>query len=357
MSVSAPTPILPDSAQTLLDQLYTPLLVIDEKDCISHHNVAAANLLGVTAARLHNAPLALVANMPVAIPNLIERSRRTQRRHIARDITIQTRAGPRRLDIVASVLEHGVLLEMPAIDPLRGQRDTVARWQQTEALELMVQGLFHEIRNPLSGMRGAAQLLEEEISGSLQGAELTEYTRLIQQEVDRVSLLVDQFCRQAQQPALLAVNIHQILSDVVKLQSAAWDDSPKITEDYDPSIPEVMAESPLLTQIFLNLLNNAAQADAQIIQVRTRIKHQCPLPEGDVRTAVTISVTDDGSGVPRHLRDILFLPMVSGRPDGTGLGLALAQQIARRHGGLLQYLEQADGSCFQLILPIADAAV
>jgi len=353
--------VAPDLETALLDQLYTPVLVVDAGDRISRCNAAAEVLMGHAAPRLKGLPVAALEQLAPTILPLIQRCRTTQRRHIARDIALEAHEGVRRVDVLASAMGDEVLVEMPAIDPLRGPRDSVDRWHQAEALELMVQGLCHEIRNPLSGMRGAAQLLEQEMTTLGSDAELLVYTRLIQQEADRIAALVDQFSNRAQRPQLDPVNIHRLLDDAIALQRAGWGERPDVRKDYDPSIPEIMAERALLIQIILNLLNNAAQAQAEQIIVRTRIEHECPLPESGARTALAVHIEDDGVGVPSHLRDIIFLPMVSGRPDGTGLGLALAQQIARRHGGLLQYQERhaaehSHGSVFRLLLPLQSAA-
>ncbi|GAB4182705.1 MAG: nitrogen regulation protein NR(II) [Wenzhouxiangellaceae bacterium] len=334
----------------LLDQLYTPILLVDRDENVRHCNAACESLLGERGSHLRSRPLNDLPQLAALMP-VVQRSRHSQRRHIARDIAIETVLGMRRVDVIASAIDDDILIELPAIDPLRGSRRSLERWQQAETLELMVQGLFHEIRNPLSGMRGAAQLLEQEIKTALPGSALAEYTRLIQQESDRIAGLMEQFSQGAQSLQCSAVNIHQVLDDAIALQQAAWDGRPQVAKDYDPSIPEIQAEQPLLTQIILNLLNNAAQANAAQIQVRTRIEHQCPLPRGS-GMALAISVSDDGHGVPAHLRDVLFLPLVSGRPEGTGLGLALAQQIAHRHGGLLQHHDRDQGSLFTLLLPI-----
>lgn len=343
---------LDDPAASLWDQCYTPMLVVDQRDCIHACNAAWENLLGGEFPRLAGLPLSRLEYLAPTLLPLIQRSRESQRRHIARNLLLHFPRGPHHADVVTTAVDHGVLIELPAFDPLRGPRDSLERWQQAEALELMVQGLCHEIRNPLSGMRGAAQLLEQELLALSQGQALAEYTRLIQSAADRVTALIQQFSRQAQQAQVDAVNIHQLIDEAIALQQASWGGTPRLLRDYDPSIPEIQVEAALISQVILNLLNNAAQAQASEVTVRTRIEHACPLPEGSRRSVLAISVEDDGHGVPRHLRDILFLPMVSGRPDGTGFGLALAQQTARRHGGLLQYLERPQGSVFRLLLPL-----
>jgi len=350
---------------TLFDQLYTPLLVLDQQHRIQYHNAALARLLPASLPRLHGLPLARLEPLANALSPLLTRCQDEQRRCIGRQLALdQTQfdgSNTLLVDVVVTPIEQAtgplLMVEFTGLDPWGQERAQQQRWQQTQALQLMVQGLGHEIRNPLSGMRAAAQLLEQEIaSGEGITEDAQDYTRLIQQQVDRINQLIQNFSQQAQAPRWESLNLHQLLDDVLALH-AQTDEALQITRDYDPSIPEIQGEAGLLSQLLLNLVKNAAQAAASTVRIVTRVQHQYPLPQGENATVVVISVIDNGRGVPGHLREILFLPMVSARPEGTGLGLAVAQQVAHHHGGILQYEALVQGSAFHCVLPLRAAEV
>lgn len=337
----------------IIDQLYTPILVLDHQDRIVRINASFELLIGSDFPRLQGLPLSRLESLAAILVPLLERCRSDQRRCIARQQKLICGTTIVEADVVVSPWDQKMLIELATMDPMRGSRDSLERWQQAEAMELMIQGLCHEIRNPLAGMRGATQLLEQSLLSDPQHASLCEFTRLILQESERIDNMLESFFRRSQSADFQAHSIHQILDDVILLQASSWGDSPQVSKDYDPSLPDVWVEPGLITQVLLNLLRNAAQADAQHIRVKTRVAHAYPLPGRAACTVLVLSVLDDGCGVPAQLHDILFLPMVSGRPDGTGIGLAVSQQIARRHGGLLEYKNRRQGSEFRLILPLA----
>lgn len=351
--------------ETLFDQLYTPLLVLDQQHRIAYHNAAFAHLLPASLPRLQGLPLARLESLASILSPLLIRCQSEQRRCIGRQLALdQSHLGGSNtllVDVVVTPIEQAtgqqLMVEFTGLDPWGQERAQQQRWQQTQALQLMVQGLCHEIRNPLSGMRAAAQLLEQEIaSGEGITEDAQDYTRLIQQQVDRINQLIQNFSQQAQAPRWESLNLHQLLDDVLALH-AQTDEALQIERDYDPSIPELQGEAGLLSQLLLNLVKNATQAAASTVRIMTRVQHQYPLPQGENATVVVISVIDNGRGVPGHLRDILFLPMVSARPEGTGLGLAVAQQVAHHHGGILQYEALAQGSAFHCVLPLRVAEV
>ena len=213
-------------------------------------------------------------------------------------------------------------------------------------MDLLRRNLGHEIRNPLGGIRGAAQMMAAE----LEGRELGTLAKLIMREVDRIDELLERFGR----PELECrpVDIHHVLGEATELLRLEFTQEVRIIQNYDPSIPELSADSSALRQMLLNLLLNAFQAGATEIEVRTRVDYDNTLLEPGVSRILRLDIMDNGQGVPESLRSMLFLPMVTGRRDGTGLGLALAQQIAVAHKGMLTYAPLEAGSRFTLRLPL-----
>jgi two-component system nitrogen regulation sensor histidine kinase GlnL len=217
---------------------------------------------------------------------------------------------------------------------------------QTGMLDLLRRNLGHELRNPMGGIRGAAQMLDAE----LHDKELGTLARLIMREVDRIEELIRRFG----QPRLShsKADLHQVIDEAVDLLQAESGGRVGIERDYDPSIPPLPGDASALRQVVLNLVRNAQQAGAQNIRLRTRVEHGAALLQAGQGMLARADVEDDGEGVPEELRALLFLPLVTGRRDGTGLGLAMAQQIAAAHSGLLSYEALDQGSRFSLRLPL-----
>ncbi|MEO8460687.1 MAG: ATP-binding protein [Dokdonella sp.] len=217
-------------------------------------------------------------------------------------------------------------------------------------LSQSLRGFAHEVKNPLAGMRGAAQLLERRLESS----ELGELAQIIIGEVDRLAALADRLLRASGKPRLARLNVHELIERVAAL-IAAEPTAPELRRDYDPSLPAALGDGDRLQQVLLNLARNAIEAEARTLTFRTRLDYGVRLGERLRRQVLRIDVLDDGRGVPPELVDTLFQPLVSGRADGTGLGLALAQEIAREHGGDVRYARRADVSVFTLLLPLENA--
>ena len=252
--------------------------------------------------------------------------------------------------------DGGILLELHNLDwELRRSR-LQQRELQTGLLELLARNLGHEIRNPLGGIRGAAQMLASE----LETPELATLARLIMRESDRIDDLIQSLGQP--QLASQAVEIYPLLDEALGLLAAEFTADIRIERDFDPSIPPIQGDASAIRQVLLNLLRNSFEAGAGTIQLRTRIEHGGALLQTTNAALLRLDVTDDGDGVPEALRQLLFLPMVTGKRGGTGLGLALSQQIAAAHGGLLTYEPLEDetacgvGSRFSFYLPLTAMA-
>lgn len=221
---------------------------------------------------------------------------------------------------------------------------------QQNAARMVLRGLAHEVKNPLGGLRGAAQLLERELAD----AELKEYTRIIMEESDRLQSLVDRMLGPNTPPQKNPLNIHKVLERVRQLVQVEAPSGVLIQRDYDPSIPEVSGDVDQLIQAILNIVRNAAQAVGEHghITLRTRIYRHLTVGQQRNRLAVKVDVIDDGPGIPPELLNQVFYPMVTGRADGTGLGLSIAQSLINRHGGLVECTSEPGRTVFSVYLPV-----
>jgi two-component system nitrogen regulation sensor histidine kinase GlnL len=249
-----------------------------------------------------------------------------------------------------------VLVELIEIEQqTRQDRDERAH-DQVEANKELIRNLAHEIKNPLGGIRGAAQLLEMELANP----ELAEYTQVIIQEADRLQLLVDRLLAPHKRPQVVGdVNIHEVCERVRALVLAEFGRGLAVERDYDISIPEFRGDREQLIQAVLNIVRNAAQAlhparagGGARITLRTRIARQLTIGKTRWRLALELHVEDNGPGIPEPLRDRIFYPLVSGRDGGTGLGLTLAQTFVQQHLGLIECNSEPGRTVFRIVIPL-----
>lgn len=246
--------------------------------------------------------------------------------------------------------ETEVLFEITPIDRLlRITREDTLLAQQIATRDLL-RGLAHEIKNPLGGLRGAAQLLERELHSEDQ----KEYTRVIIDEADRLQKLVNRLLGPSGMPKSQNVNVHEIIEYVRNIVLAEDIGDIVLHRDYDVSIPDVKGDPDLLIQALLNIVNNARQALGKQgnITIRTRVLRKFTIGQQQHRLVVKIDVIDDGPGIPPDIKDKIFFPMVTGRADGTGLGLSIAQRLIHQHGGLIECESQPGHTVFSIFLPI-----
>ncbi|MCW8925071.1 MAG: ATP-binding protein [Xanthomonadales bacterium] len=244
------------------------------------------------------------------------------------------------------VSEDHLLLEFHDLKWKMQQNKLQQRELQTGMMDLLRRNLSHEIRNPLGGIRGAAQMMAAELDDH----ELGALAKLIMREVDRIDELIARFGQTELQRG--SVDVHYVIQETTQLLQLESFDGVKIIADYDPSIPAIRADAAALRQLLLNLLRNAYQAGANEIVIRSRVDLDGAMLKPGSGSVVRLDIEDNGCGVPESLRSMLFLPLVTGRRDGTGLGLALAQQIAAAHEGLLSYAPLDPGSRFTLRIPL-----
>jgi len=338
---------LPPPVEDPCDRLATPLAWTGADARIGGCNAAFARWLGVGARRLPGLPLAALEVEGNALGRALEQDGATHEEpwRLRRVPLAFPGADARFADIWLSRRDDGWLLEVhpveefPGEDPLR---------VLPSALAASLKGLAHELRNPLAGIKGAAQLLARRVADP--GAR--ELVDLVQAEVERLAGLVDELLAPAPPRPHAPLNVHGVLERVLRLaeQEAGW--AVRLVRDYDPSLPDLEGDADRLVQAAWNLVRNAIQAGATAVTLRTRIERDARIGEELHARALRLEVTDDGRGVPAELAEQIFLPLVSGRADGTGLGLAMAQQVAREHRGALAYRSRPGHTVFVLLLPL-----
>lgn len=220
-----------------------------------------------------------------------------------------------------------------------------------EAARKSLKGMAHEIKNPLGGLRGAAQLLERELKND----GLKEYTQIIIHEADRLRNLVDRMLAHDGRPEFDQVNVHEILEYVIDLVQVETGSQLNITRDYDPSLPGLQADKEQLIQVFINIIRNAVQAIAANgrIVLRTRIKRRCTIRQQLHKLVAQIDILDDGPGIPDEIESEVFYPLITGRAEGTGLGLSIAQSLIQLHGGSIAYERENGMTMFRILLPLS----
>lgn len=329
------------------DLLATPLVWSGVDGRIQGANPAFCRWLGVSVRRLLGQPLvSLEAQGEVLAQRLANPA--TDLTRLPRLTLALPGETPRFADGWLSAVEQGGwLLEAHPVDEFQG---TDPAQVLPGAFSAALKGLAHELRNPLAGLKGAAQLLARRATG--RDADERELIELIGAEIERLNTLLEQLLSPAPQRPHAPLNIHAALERVLRLveNEAGW--SVRLLRDYDPSIPEFPGDGDRLTQALLNLVRNAIQAGATSVTLRTRVEHGLRIAEQPYALALRLEVADDGRGVPEELAEHLFLPLVSGRAEGTGLGLALTQQVAREHRGTLSYRSRPGHTVFTVLLPL-----
>lgn len=338
------------AALDAFDDLATPVAWLDAGAAVVHCNAAFASWLGASARRFHGLTLAALdaeGDRLEGLAPLLAGRGEPLRIHRAR---LAFPGGSERFAELWLSTEPGggLRLEAHPTDEFPGEDPATSL---PAALSAALKGLAHEIRNPLAGMKGAAQLLARRVEPR-EG----ELVQLIETEVDRLAALVERLMNPAPPNILAPMNIHGALERVRQLADAeaAW--SVKLVRDYDPSLPGILGDADRLAQSLWNLVRNALESGASTVSLRTRVDRGVLIGDTAHRLAVRVEIADNGRGVPDDLAERIFLPLVSGRAEGTGLGLPLAQQVAREHGGSLSYRSRPGHTVFTLLLPVPPSA-
>lgn len=343
----------PTPAERALDHMSSAVLLCDDGGRIRYINSAAEVMFGLSARQVtgHRLP-ANAAPCAITLEDAVIQAVRTGEPYTSREMVLEVGLDRRvTVDLTVTPLSQSeVLLEISDLN----RRLRITREQnlinQNQATRHLLRGLAHEIKNPLGGLRGAAQLLERELGDS----DLREYTQIIIGEADRLRTLVNGLLGPNSRPQRRETNIHEVLERVRQLVAAEAPPGITIRRDYDPSIPPLIAEPNQLIQATLNILRNALQSlgDSGQITLRTRTQRQFTIAEVPHRLVIRVDIIDDGPGISPDLQERIFYPMVTGRPEGTGLGLSLAQTLVHQHGGLIECWSEPGYTEFTLWLPL-----
>lgn len=346
-------------AESLLNQLATAVVVLDGALKVRGANLAAEALIATSATQLRGMPLERLFPWHEGIREEAAKILQDGRSFTERDIMLlRWSEEVVQVDCMFSAwwqgggaAPAGVVLELSSNERQQRIQAEENRQLQNQISTALMRGLAHEVKNPLGGIRGAAQLLERELPDPRQ----REYTQIIIGEVDRLRKLVDRMLgpRTQLQPTLC--NIHEILEHVRQVVEIEASPKVHIKRDYDPSLPPLLADRDLLVQAYLNLLRNAVQAlngQGGNITLRTRAQRQYTIGTELHRLVIKTEIIDDGPGIPSEIADSVFFPMVSGRAEGSGLGLPIAQSLVQRHGGLIEFSSVPGNTVFTVWLPV-----
>jgi two-component system, NtrC family, nitrogen regulation sensor histidine kinase GlnL len=354
---SSPMPADDDSVSYPgLELLATAVLLLSDALEVSYANPAAENLFELSRRQLlGNSVRTLFGDAP-ALYQAIDKALASGASYTEQELELGVNGKPRlHLACTVSMIESAdatLLLEFRHID----QQLKIAReerlLEQQQANRELIRSLAHEIKNPLGGIRGAAQLLERE----LDRPPLIEYTQVIIGEADRLQTLVNRLLMPHRLPTYRRTNIHELLARVASVVQAEFPDV-VIQSDFDISLPEFEADAEQLTQALLNIVKNAAQALQAIpqrreIRITTRVARSVTLAKRRYRLALAVSVEDNGPGIPDELRDRIFYPLVSGREGGSGLGLTIAQTFVAQHNGTIECESEPGRTVFTILLPL-----
>jgi two-component system, NtrC family, nitrogen regulation sensor histidine kinase GlnL len=349
----------------LLDALSTGLVLLDAQLCVLDANVGGQDLLGVSLKQVRGLPFGELFADAQGLLDLLRRSLQDNKSCAGHELalipvaTLPASREPALFDFTVTPLDHplaGRQLLLEIVDARARQR--IARESESrsraDGSRLMVRQLAHEIKNPLGGLRGAAQLLERVLHDST----LKEYTAIIISEADRLCSLVDTMLGPSAPPRLQRLNVHEICEYVFQLLRNEAPPGVSIERDYDPSLPDGRFDRNEIIQALLNVARNALQAlsGSGRLLLRTRALSNRSIGAQRHRLLACVQVEDDGPGVPEKLQRTLFLPLVTSKTEGTGLGLSVAQDMVARHQGVIEFETRPGRTVFSILLPLEDAA-
>ncbi len=358
-SFSPAAPVLPTDRFAALDLLATLVAVVNRDGRVLFANAALETALGSSRRSIEASSVFTCIAEPTELQQAIDGAADnaySSRRYDSWLLRLHQEPLPVHVIVAQTDTAGEVIVELlPQEQQSRKDRED-RLLEQARATKELIRNLAHEIKNPLGGIRGAAQLLEMEIDS----AELTDYTRVIIHEADRLQTLVDRLLAPHRNPHVVGdVNIHEVCERVRSVILAEHPRGITIQRDYDVSLPEFRGDREQLIQALLNVMQNAAfaltdqiAAGTALIVLRTRVARQETFGQRRYRLALELHVIDNGPGVPDAIRDRLFFPLVSGRVGGSGLGLTLAQTFVQQHDGIIECESMAGRTDFKLLIPL-----
>ncbi len=348
----------------ILDNLSTSIVVLNSKLTIAYLNPAAEILFETSSKSICEQDVSSLFYEDSETRDELIHALENRHPFTKREITIHCNTmsqGHEQLTVnysVAVIQEPQqptlLILEFQALDRLLKISRDEALLSNQQATKALLRGMAHEVKNPLGGIKGAAQLLARELDSEDQ----REYIDVVISEADRLRNLVDRMLGPRKPPNIESINVHEVLEHICHVSEASTNQRIEIIRDYDPSIPDINVDKEQLIQAALNILGNACEAllesevrEPQII-IRTRILRQFTIASKRHRMVAKIDFVDNGPGIPESIKETLFYPMVSGRAQGTGLGLSIAQSIINQFDGLIECQSQPGETIFSLLLPI-----
>ncbi|WP_434783505.1 nitrogen regulation protein NR(II) [Mangrovimicrobium sediminis] len=345
-------------SQDILDNISTAVVALDAELQVLSVNNAGEVLLETSEARCVGHGAEKLVTQPETLMDVLEQVRDSRNSVARRSMQLFLHTGREICaDLLLTPINGGdsgvdLLLEILPVDRLLKISREESIYHSQETTREMIRGLAHEIKNPLGGVRGAAQLLARELPNE----ELAEYTNIIIREADRLRDLVDRMLGPNQQPDRRDLNVHEVLEHVRNLIAAETDNRITVNRDYDPSLPDLRGDRSQLIQAVLNIVRNALQAAPDVdrceITLRSRPQRQFTIGAVRHRLVCRLDIEDNGPGIPEDMLPTIFMPMVTGRAEGSGLGLTIAQSIITRHGGLLGCTSEPGRTCFTIYLPM-----
>ncbi len=341
---------------SLIESLECAVLVIDRDRHILLANISAETLFCQSRRYLTDQPLSQLID-DETVHKCIDDCLQSNAQYTLREVSVQVNGRESLVDITLSGVtnmdedQQLLLVEINLINRISRFMKEKNQLERQQAFRLMMRGLAHEIKNPLGGIRGAAQLLDRELDEPSQN----ELTDILIKEADRLTRLVDRVMGSREQLKPQYLNIHEVLEHVVHLVSVKSPEALNIQRFYDPALPEIKADKEQLIQAVLNIVGNGIEAQRGNEQIKlgfvTQFERFVTLNQAMHRQVLKIKIWDDGPGVPNNIKNTLFDPLITGRPEGTGLGLSITQEIVQRHKGVVQLEDHHGKTCFSIYLP------
>ena len=343
-------------AAQIIDHLATSVLLFDENLHLVSINSAGESLLSMSSKRILGMTPEKIWPNTIFFSDMIRKSFQFVRTRIERGVEMSLiNRDSVKVDciftpIVINDETKEIIVELVGVDTFVREMQEFNHQTVQKVANESVQGMAHEIKNPLGGIRGAAQLMEKELDDE----SLLEYTKIIINESDRLRNFLDRMMAANTYPVRSDTNIHEIIEYVISIIRVESSRNLHIEKDYDPSIPTINADREQLIQAVLNLLRNAVQATTndERILLKTRIKRQITIQNKLNKLAIQLDIIDNGPGIPAEIESGAFYPMVTGHAEGTGLGLSIAQQLIQSHGGIINYERKENNTYFSILFPI-----
>ena len=341
----------------ILDHLNAAILLFDQQLVLKYINTAGEILFAESARHLIGHSVDSLFNSSPALLAHLRQSLKTLEPIVGRELSLDRLNHSLTVNCSVTPLQENnqfteVLMELQQVDRHLWITKEEQLSSQHQISRMLIRGLAHEIKNPLGGLRGAAQLLDLELSDP----ELKEYTQIIIAEADRLKDLMDKMLGPNKLPQKAELNIHQVLERVRQVVTAEASGNVCVVCDYDPSIPDFLADKNQLIQALLNIVRNAIQAieqreDGRVL-IKTRIHRQMTIGRKRYKLLIRTDISDNGCGIKEEMIGQIFYPMITGRAEGTGLGLSIAQALINQHNGLIECSSTSGNTVFSIYLPL-----